>query len=125
MTFNRVNNLNTASYKWQKSEYSIEHYLKPGRADDKGSDSVYTFTATKWVVPGFTNLAKFDVMMYGTGDSTISKIEAGVQSVVKQETYQDVYQTLNLSSYGEKMNPKDSSMYVRVIQNNIEYRLKQ
>ena len=125
MTFNRVNNLNTAYYKWQKSEYSIEHYLKPGKAADKGSDSLYTFTASKWVVPEYTNLAKFDVMLYGTGDSTITQINAGVESVVKQETYTDAYQTLNLSGYGEKVNVKDSSIYVRVIQNNLEYRLKQ
>ena len=125
MTFNRVNNLNTATYVWHKSEYTLEHYTKPGKASDKGTDSLYTFTATKWVVPEFTNLAKFDVMLYGIGDSTITKSRAGVESIVKQETYEDTYKTLNLSGYGVKMNPTDSTTYVRVVLNDLEYRLKQ
>lgn len=126
MIFNRdANNLTTATYKWQKSEFSLEHYLLPGKAADTGTDSVYTFTASAWVVPEYTNLAKFDVMMLGTGDSVISKIEAGVESIVKSETYPNIYQTLNLSGYGEEVDLTDSTVYIKVIQNNLEYRLKQ
>ena len=121
MEFNRNGMLNTASYSWHKVEYSEGHYLRPGTFNDSGTDSLYTFAATQWVVSDFVNMAKFDVLMRGSGDSTISKIDKGVESVVKQKAFVDIYQTLNITEYSEKLNLTDSTVYVSAKQNNLEY----
>lgn len=123
MVFNNVGNVKTATYKWQKSKYSLEHYLKPNTEKDSLIDSVFTMTATAWVVPSFTNQAKFDVLLCGSGDSIITETKAGVEKQ-KKIPMEGKYLLLPLSGYTEKRDKEGQLLYIEVTLGDLKYRKK-
>ena len=123
MIFNDVDNKKSGSYKWQKSEFSKEHYTKPGTAKDTSLDSLVVFTATEWAVPDFTNQAKFDVLFHGSGDSTITVTKAGVEDK-KVIPMKEKYFVLPLSNYTEKKDKSGKLLYIEVTLGDLKYRKK-
>ena len=123
LIFKDADNKKSGSYKWQKSEFSKEHYTKPGGAKDTSLDSLVVFTATEWAVPDFTNQAKFEVLFHGSGDSTITATKAGAETQEKMPM-KEKYFVLPLSGYTEKKNKEGKLLYIEVTMGNLKYRKK-
>jgi len=111
----------TASYKYQKSWYSEQHYTKPGTAKDEVIDTTYTFEASKWAISDVTNLAIFELTLFGNGDSTFIHDKNGAAPEPKHVTQKDAYFVMPISNYGKKKS-FDGSEYVQLMYNDITYR---
>lgn len=123
MIFKDADSKKTGSFKWQKSEFSKEHYTRPGTSKDTSLDSMFVFTATEWAVPDFTNQAKFDVLFHGTGDSTITETKAGAETQ-KKIPMKEKYFVLPLSNYTEKKDKEGKLLYIEVTMGDLKYRKK-
>jgi len=126
ITLKNVNNARTAEYKWQKSYAGREHYMpeyKGIHKNDTTLDSLYIFTASKWVIPSFTNQAKFDILFLGNGDSTVTRTDKGVETVLVDKKETNAHLKLEMFGYTEKK--KDGKLlYIEVQQGDIKYRKK-
>jgi len=118
---NEAGGVKTASYKYQKSYYSQQHYTKPGTAKDVVIDTTYTFEASKWAMAAVTNLAIFDIVLFGNGDSTFVHAESGATPEPKHVSQKDVYFVMPISNYGKKKS-FDGSEFVQLKYNDITYR---
>ena len=126
ITLKNSGNTRTAEYKWQKSYAGREHYMpeyKGVHKNDTTLDSIYTFTASKWVIPSFTNQAKFDILLLGNSDSTVTRTDKGVKTVLVDKKETNTHLKLEMFGYTEKK--KDGVLqYIEVQQGDIKYRKK-
>lgn len=117
-----VNNVKTGSYKWQRSEFSKEHYTKPGKDKDTSIDTLVVFTASEWMVSSLTNQAKFDVLLHGAGDTTFTQTKAGVETQTKA-AMKEPYFTLPIADFAEKKDKK-GNVHVEFVIGDLVYRKK-
>lgn len=102
MAFNVTDNSKTAVYTLTKHEWSDEFYKEtPDVSKVITHDSIYTFNASEWIVPAYTNGLKFEILLSGKSEFKEKKVEGGVEKINKEAITDNDYHKLLITGFNK------------------------